>query len=388
MTYNKTNDSELKIYTASNQKQNSYNTPYFLKFENGFEVKRIRKVLNELLNSDECFKTSFYLNQRGELEKSFNELGELLNINYYEKFTQRDKEEVLKDSLIQVTDSVLFRIVICKIEGSRADYIFLNFHHIIMDGYSISLFINEFIDLYYKKTFEKRSDKTRVGKNVRRESISLEKYPRFKRSLKMIKTDDTSCVISKSIDKNPGSFGSAFLEAEGAFTLALSEVLRLKDIYFAFPVLGRNQSNKNSYGNFTVLKPIYHDIEKISTYKELLKSTKKSVYPDILSPDNNLKEEISNIKKEFSGIFTDIIFDFKSSNLINYVVDPKHNIFLEEATGYTDDKFDFLFSIFSTEDQLLVEVHSKILEPSMVQNLINNFEKYYREISIKPENRV
>ncbi|MBA0882482.1 non-ribosomal peptide synthetase [Flavobacterium undicola] len=111
----------------------------------------LEKSFQILMDRHEILRTTFYVDEEGELYQQIHEKGRLnLAFNCFEEHDFSKQEELIKtygNALFDLGKDSLFRSVLIKID--EKDYILsLTFHHIISDGWSVSVLIKELLHIY------------------------------------------------------------------------------------------------------------------------------------------------------------------------------------------------------------------------------------------------
>lgn len=111
----------------------------------------LEKSFQILMDRHEILRTTFYSDEEGELYQQIHEKGELnLDFNYLKEQDFSRQEELLEtygNALFDLEKDSLFRSVLIKID--EKDYILsLTLHHIISDGWSVSVLIKELLHIY------------------------------------------------------------------------------------------------------------------------------------------------------------------------------------------------------------------------------------------------
>lgn len=140
-----------RIYFLSMFKRDTiaYNIPFVLKLEGNVSTEDIRHSIETIISRHENLRCSFILKE-GEV-----------TIRIRDRVPFKLEQKKIRDD--QVTQAIqdfirpfrldrppLFRIGLFESPGNH-HYLAMDFHHLIMDGYSLGLFLEEFFMLYRKK---------------------------------------------------------------------------------------------------------------------------------------------------------------------------------------------------------------------------------------------
>ena len=143
------------IITQMDEAGLSYNMPAAMKLTGVMDVEKLRESFQALINRHEGLRTSFGM-EDGELVQRIADKiqGE---IEYEERFGA--DEENIRESFeyfvrpFDLSTAPLMRIKIVK-TGEAEQYVFFDMHHIISDGMSMNIVIEEFSRLYNGETLE------------------------------------------------------------------------------------------------------------------------------------------------------------------------------------------------------------------------------------------
>ncbi|WP_066501702.1 non-ribosomal peptide synthetase [Abyssisolibacter fermentans] len=124
----------------------SYNMPTILELEGKVDKKRFEKTLEKLINRHESLRTSFQIID-GELVQKIHEKVDF-KIEYLE--VEEKEIDLLIENFVQpfdLSNAPLFRVKLVKL--SENEYVLMiDTHHIISDGITVKILIEEFTKLY------------------------------------------------------------------------------------------------------------------------------------------------------------------------------------------------------------------------------------------------
>ncbi|WP_449600898.1 amino acid adenylation domain-containing protein [Paenibacillus sp. Marseille-Q9583] len=132
-----------------NQMQESstvYNMPVALMLDGVLDRTRLEQALEQLIARHEPLRTSFHLNQGKIVQQVHSEVPFRMG---YRKIPEVSLEKALKSysRSFDVTRAPLFRAVLLNIHEQR-NVLFLDMHHIVSDGTSISVLLRDLTALY------------------------------------------------------------------------------------------------------------------------------------------------------------------------------------------------------------------------------------------------
>jgi len=130
-------------------KNTSYNIPKVIKINGLLDYKKVNRVFNELINRHEALRTSFNMIDDQIVQKIHDKVDFNLQFEEIEK-EDNDVINARIKKFIKVFDlnnAPLFRAGIIKCSATYSILLF-DIHHIISDGMSINILINNFFELY------------------------------------------------------------------------------------------------------------------------------------------------------------------------------------------------------------------------------------------------
>ncbi|MEE1056511.1 MAG: amino acid adenylation domain-containing protein, partial [Acutalibacteraceae bacterium] len=142
----------LYVLQQIDEKGIAYNTPNNLEFDCLFDHKRFQIAFQQMINRHEIFRTAFITQEHQIMQKVFPELqvtAEFVSVKredlteYYRKFIRP----------FQLNSPPLIKIHVAETEDQHS-VMMIDMHHIIADGVSLGIFIDEFSKLYNGEKLE------------------------------------------------------------------------------------------------------------------------------------------------------------------------------------------------------------------------------------------
>ncbi|PGL73859.1 condensation domain-containing protein, partial [Bacillus thuringiensis] len=136
----------LFILEQTKQMGTSYNTPVLLEIEGELDRHRLEGTLNELIKRHEAFRTSFGFVDGEFVQKIHPNIPFLLE---YKVINEADIRLNVEKFItpFDLTKAPLIRAKLFEIDKSKF-VLCIDVHHIIADGFSLQLLLNEIIRLY------------------------------------------------------------------------------------------------------------------------------------------------------------------------------------------------------------------------------------------------
>lgn len=380
---------EEGIYVSCLNKTDAYNLPFLMKLGNKIDLERINFSLNEILTKHPYLNTNLCMDDDGKVYKYINE--RKINLEVIEVNSLNIEVEYF-----DLLNDYLYRFRLLKYENDY--YLYFNFHHIIMDGTSIKLFIDDFCNCYkgnnidgemvsandisdneiellktdaylnakdyFSKTIaDPETDSTLVfDKND-----AKEEYVFFERKL-TIKNDD----IRTFVKKNNVKTSSFFL---AGFSYLLSTINMDNKSLFLTVNSGRNEKLKNTYGMFVKTYPFYLEIkEKVLDYLKEADNEQRESQKYLLYPFSELMTDL--------GINSTIFCAYQGDYFYNYDLNGKEYL---KCLDRKDGKGTLTIEIHRIDGEfnLWVEYKADKYERETIEHLIKMYDVTLHELLIK-----
>ncbi|MDP4143546.1 MAG: amino acid adenylation domain-containing protein [Bacillota bacterium] len=419
--YYPVSSSQKRLYTLAQIDRESinYNMPSAFIIEGDLDQKRLEDSLFKLINRHEVLRTSFHvvsgetvqkIHDRVEVKVSYDNSGDSI-------------EHIIKDFVkpFSLNTLPIFRIKLVKVK-QNIHVLLMDMHHIIFDGVSISVFINEFSDLYNGKELRElkiqykdytvwqqeliNSNEINNQEQYWLNSFSNElpkltlpldykrpKIQSFEGDSIIFEVDSTMTQMLKNINRNAGT--TLFMLLFGAYSILLSKYSLQEDIIVGTAEAGRHHADlQNIIGSFINTVPIRTYPCGDKTFKQYFEEVKSTCFDAFKNSDyqfDKLLEKL-NIKRElgrsplFDTMFilenvdsSELKFEgltFKSYELKNTV--SKFDLMLigEEI----DDKIKFQFKYCTKlfKDKTVEKLKDSYI--NILREMITNYEKKICEI--------
>lgn len=290
----------LFILNQYDPKQVTYNIPVALQIDGTLDLERLQNAITQLIERHETLRTTFMLHAGNPVQHIHehmplhfvcrtiqgNELGEELR-NFVQPF--------------DLTKAPLFRVELLKISQNR--YVLcLDMHHIISDGVSMSVLIDDMMRLYqgdiltplrlqYKDFACWQNDMLETGKLAEQEAFWLSEF-QVPAPLLQIQTDyprqasvdgeaeAVKTVIPSEVARELNEIASKtgatlYMVLLSAYSLLLSIYSGQRDIVVGTPVAGRSRADlQPMIGMFVNILPIRSRPENEMTYLDFLHEVK------------------------------------------------------------------------------------------------------------------
>jgi hypothetical protein len=127
----------------------TYNEPISRTLQMVLDKEKIEETVRELIRRHESLRTSFELINTEPVQKIHHHEEIEFAVEYYDTEGGSTTQEIIRDFVrpFDLGRAPLFRVLLVRVEDEKY-VLMVDFHHIITDGASKGLFVNEFIRLY------------------------------------------------------------------------------------------------------------------------------------------------------------------------------------------------------------------------------------------------
>jgi len=386
--------------TVSGENSILYNIPGGIILDKAVEVEKLEKCLNTLVKRHDVLRTYFELNDGNVVQK----IGKTI------KFKLQTSEEIISsnklkeefDNFVKPFDlnkAPLFRAKYIKLENNKSA-LFIDMHHIISDGTSLSIFIDELCKLYNGETLPELSISYKdfaVWENEQIVSGNLKEAEefwvnQFKDEIPVLnlptnysrpsvqsyegnkiysKLDKTSTEKINAICKDLGI--TPYMLLLSIYYILLSKYTSQETIVVGSPIVGRNISELyNIIGMFVNSLPMRAKIDSNLSFKDFVNTVKTIClenYKHQAYPFDELVEKLNISKDTSRNPLFDTMFIYQNNG------NPTINLGKIKSEYYIPDtkisKFDLSLEIIPENDYLNLsfEYCTKLFDKAFIENL-------------------
>ena len=164
---------EEGIYVACLNETDAYNLSNYLLLDNDIDLDRFKKSIQKVFDNHPYLFTVLSLNEDGNVVKRIEKEDVVINeIN-------KDDTYLVPSLPFKMLDNHLYRLDIIRFENKT--YFHFDFHHIICDGFTIKLFIDEVIDIYNGKDGYKEDKTANDFAILEKKALDSDKYQEAKK---------------------------------------------------------------------------------------------------------------------------------------------------------------------------------------------------------------
>ena len=401
--------SQKGIYFASiiDETSTIYNIPLAIEINGNLNKDKLGLSLDKLIKNNRIFCTKFilennsvfqYIDKNTEIKKDFQksrieEIPALFN-------------EFIKP--FNLAEPPLIRIKLIQIENKK-HILFLDTHHIINDGFSHNILIQELFNLYFEnpsiineldyldfaifenKNLEMRENSTKYWKTkanqIEKTYIPFD-FPEFQFS-------DSGEIITLNL---PKEFSEKILEFSSKNNLTLYNIL-LSTFFILIYKISRKQNvtiggffsgryladMQNMLGMFVSTLPITYKVNSEETIESFLHSIQMQI-SEVLEYQNFSIAELSELSESQSengrNKFFNNAFNFIETTDLNY---KNLSLNLLDLKAKTKAHFDLTLNCYKMNDEIKIdfEYSTKSYKAESIRTYIDSYYKILTEITEK-----
>ena len=396
----------------------AYNISIAIKIKGVLDRDKLQESFQLLMQRHEILRTHFKLNDKGIIEQFIGNA----NVNDYSieeaEFLAGENQESEILDYIQAKNSEPFDlqkaplIKICLIKTADNEHIvFFSMHHIIGDGWSLEIIINDVMHFYNKLVHQEKVHQEELKiqfkdfvfwrNNQKEDYIKSEQYwlEQFKGELPVLNIPSLkSRPLTKTFNGSKAShqFSNAFSNELKAFAKSHDATLFMvllstinvllytyssqEDIIIGTPLSGRNHPDtENLIGLFLNVIPVRTKLDTNDTFYSLLENQKNNLLNSFKHQNYPLIDLIDKLNLE-RDVSRSPLFDVMMSlNTENKIIDYGRLHPFETERFEIQKKaaqFDLNF-VFNENEQLslTIEYNTDIFEAFEIERIFNDFEK-------------
>lgn len=419
--YYPVSSAQKRMYFASQVAGNEttlYNTPGGVIFDGEIDTKKIENCLNILINRHEALRTYFEVIDEKVVQKVTDSIDFKLDILENQKYENIDNlfKEFVKP--FDLSKAPLFRAKLIKFTNKKS-VLFIDMHHIISDGTSMSIFTDELCKLYneeklqeinitYKDYAAYENEQINNDKLKEAEEYWVQKFEGEVPVLNMplnyqrpaVQSFEGNKVYSlidadeaKKIEELSKKLGiTPYMILISVYYILLSKYTSQDDIVVGTPVVGRDIAEvQNVIGMFVNTLALRQNIDSKVSFEEFVMQVKENLlnsYKYQTYPFDELVNKL-NIKRDTSR---NPLFD----TMFIYQNNGYKEIELEGAKAeyYTPDtnisKFDLSLEAIPMENgiKLSFEYATKLFKEEFIENLSVHYINILKAILANTDTKI
>ncbi|MFC2146035.1 amino acid adenylation domain-containing protein [Acidobacteriota bacterium] len=391
----------LYILQQMDLKSINYNMSGVFIIEGKWSRKKFEKACQNLINRHEVLRTSFQL-VNGEAIQRIDDQVEF-QISCKKMNAEEDVKNQIKEFVkpFDLSKAPLFRVELIELAKEK-NVVLLDIHHIISDGSSIEILINEFVHLYKGKSLTPlpvqykdytawlniRLNEEKLGEQQnywlrKLEDFLFTRFPVDHHDFTGVEGKEKHLDIDSSIFEKIKKFCfnhnvTKFIFMITAFTIALSREIDQSDITIGIPVSIRKHSDlKHLIGIFLNVLLIRTIVDEEDTFLNHLAKNKKSVMEALNNQDYPYEILYDKVAGKIH-LKNDELF----SILFNYIsVETNKEIFTDDfkidtlETKNISPKYDMTLYVYDAPDYMALNLVYKgnIYDENSIKYLLDSF---------------
>jgi len=329
--YFEMSSAQKRIYTLQQLEllSTSYNMPGVLELEGALDVNKLEEAFNKLIQRHEALKTSFELIEDGLVQKVHKKVE--FDIEEYEIEKDRKIEDIVKGFIkaFDLSKAPLLRVGLVKVHTNN-HILMYDMHHIISDGTSMAILVEEFSKLYageelkplriqYKDFSEWQNELFKSDKIKTQEEYWLKQFEEeipvlnlpidyirpavqsYEGASIQFEIDKELTKKLRQIAKSTGS--TMYMVLLSTFNILLSKYSGQEDIVVGSPIAGRPHADlENIIGMFINTLAMRNFPRGEKTFKEFLMEVKENALGAYENQDYQFEELVEklNVTRDFS----------------------------------------------------------------------------------------
>ena len=393
-------------YACKMDSENSllYNIPGGIIFEKALDIEKLEICLSKLINRHEALRTYFEIYNNEIVQKIQNKIDFKLDI-YNDTISYDDLKNKFNEfvSPFDLSKAPLFRAKLFNL-NTGGTVLFVDIHHIISDGISVSIIINELCKLYnnenlepikitYKDFSKWENDRLSNGDFKNAENYWVNQfitdipilnmptnYPRF--AIRSYEGNKIHAKFNEELTNKINNYCNQLEITPYMFFLSVYYILLYKytgqkDIVVGSPVVGRIRNDLyNIVGMFVNSLPMRTKINSNLTFNSFINQIKELCLQNLEYQDYPFDELVNklNIQRDTSrNPLFDVMFAYQNNG------NPNINFNGINAKYYIPDtkisKFDLSLEIFPENNSLNLsfEYAKSLFNKEFITNLSNHY---------------
>ena len=411
---------QIWLMEKLNENTSINNIPFIIRFNGCLKLQILQKVIDSIVQRHEILRSVL----KGDLKTYSEVLPEVATaINYKDVSNLKNPKKVANELILEnakkpfslTNKKPLFRFILIKVESNQYWFL-LNFHHIVFDGFSFNVFLDE-MKILYEAYDRGVSIPLRNLQIQYRDYVSwinkISKKDQIKKQISwwMSKLLGASSCLNLPIDKprtsiqtNKGSIiefsieqdllkdlqriskdteTSLFMILLSIFYVLLHRYTGKSDIITGIPVMGRDKYELNSLiGCFINTIPLRVKFSREDSFRDILKLIKNECIEALNNQEVPFELLIKNLKIKRSSNQSplyQVMFNMLPELEVNQIGD------LELEVQNPDRKMAHCDLSLSFQESLkgllgIFEYNTELFETDSIKRIVLHYKKITKEI--------
>ncbi|SDX04486.1 amino acid adenylation domain-containing protein [Marininema mesophilum] len=386
-----------------------YNIPFLLKLKGKLDLPRLHQSINAVVQKHESLRTYFKLvdgevYQRVDLEH--------VHLSYTDFTDILDKKTKIKSVLNEdyqrpfyLTEGPLIRFKLIQLSAIEC-WLAITMHHIISDGWSMGIFVNDLLSYYQNERLNKDTTNTlqyidytywhrewlenNISTGILYWTELLKGAPEllniqtdFPRPAKLSYRGDvyTSTALPELTDRlkkvSKKEQATLFMTLLGSFQTLLYRYTRQEDFVVGVPFANRNQTEtEKMIGFFVNTLPIRNHVSATMTLQEMIQKVKEHLFEAMKYSEVPFDRIVEELKPErdlsYHPLFQ-VVFNYENTYPEKVSLTDLEVEVTEETNGTS--KFDLSLNIRETSQglQMKWEYSKDLFYPETIKRMNEHF---------------
>ncbi len=401
------------IVSQFDETHTAYNMPMVYVVHGDLDIEKLKYAFDRLVCRHEVLRTRFYMKQN----EAVQEIMDSCRIDFeYEESSNFNVDEAVRKFVrpFDFMEGCLLRIKVVRYCDSY--YLFIDTHHIISDGMSVSIMFRELSDLYMGKELpELRIQYRDYCQWMTTRAIEKQKeywLQEFSDEIPVLelpldfKREKTQSfngkIINSSIEESirdsvkklaKSTGATEYMVLLSAVMITLSKFSNQEDIVVGSPIFGRTHKDiENLIGVFVNTLALRGKPEGHKKYIDFLKEIKDKALKAYQNQDYQFDDlvEALDIPRDFSrNPLFDVMFSFQNNDNAILEID---NITMEPVEHCMESqKFDLTIYIGESESSgydMSIGYCSDLFKEDTIRNIISHFMIILKNTLENPEQKI
>jgi iturin family lipopeptide synthetase A len=394
----------------SNDASTAYNVSVSLKLQGEIDLAALTQAMQQVVNRHAALRTS--ISPQGDVQQILPSLKiDLPLIDLSAENTNAQLQEWLtkeNQSPFNLTAAPLFRVRLLKLAPEEHIFVFTA-HHIIVDGWSVGVIIQELSDLYsaicqdencrlpapmqYPEYVSWQQQHSETPAMTEHENYWLQKFassipvlnlptdrPRppiqtYKGSRETIHLDANFYCEVKRFSKEKGC--TPFMTLLSVYTALLHQLTDRDDIAIGISTAGRSfEGSERLVGYCNHLLPIRSCVDKDLTFSDYLKMFQGillDAYEHQDYPFARLLDKLKERRNASQSPLVTAIFNMERPVAVPKMLGLETNLFPQNASF---SRFDLSFNAIALEGELMLDCdyNTDLFNPATIQSILDRFQ--------------
>ncbi|WP_339305728.1 SDR family NAD(P)-dependent oxidoreductase [Paenibacillus sp. FSL L8-0435] len=393
------------------------NIPRASIMEGDFEHGAFEQIIRKLIQRHESFRTSFEFLDGIPYQKVWDQVD--FNVGYSESTREQLTEKLLGFvKPFELDQAPLFRFEVVKLDD-RVHAVFFDMHHIITDGMSMDIIMQEIIDLYegrelkpltiqYKDYAVWHNALLSSGALLKQEEYWLNLYEDSIPQLKLptdyprplaneFEGDQVVFIgnetLTMDLDRMAAKTGTTlFMLLLAAYNVLLSKYADQDDIVVGSPIAGRSHADlEDVVGVFINIITIRTKPKSGKTFLELLAEVREAAlksYENQQFQFEDLVRKLNLNRDRHRNLLFDAMFALQNVGTVDVTVGKFTTTPYE--FGAAESRYDVYLEIIEKHDKLRfnLEYRTKLFKRETAEKMLHDYVALLQQLLLHPEQKL